>query len=175
MVCSVAAQDLKFQLTCTGNCVSNDASGKLVSRPINTQTWLHEFAVANGLSTSRGLSVIYHVAAEDLGDRIEVINSSTGDLVGSAFLLFFGESTDLGRVAITNNFNTQVKKIHYVYTYQNSHSMGSALLTERFYLDENGNTTNAVIQGLMHYLFVADYAHNLEICNVSFVTGKRVR
>src|SRR5881392_3755518 len=127
------AQDMKFLMTFVGNTTSNNANGSLISVPMTEQAWLNDSARFGGRSTTRGMAVVYHVNADSLGDSIEVIDTKTGEVLNKMFSLYFGEDSSLGRTGITNAVGTKVKKIHYVYTYQNSHSVGAAILAESFY------------------------------------------
>lgn len=163
-----SAQMLQF--TFTGVCATLDASGKPVGRVINNQTLLKDFALVNGTST-HGLTLVYHIAGNDLGDTIDAINGTNGTVMGTVFGLFFGE--DFGRMALESADNTAGRRIEYIYTSQNSHSLGSAMISTRHFLDSSGNTNSTSIYGTMQYLVTTDALHPaVQVCNGNFVTGK---
>lgn len=165
---NASAQVLQF--TFTGVCATLDASGKPVGRVVNNQTLLKDFALVNGISPA-GLALVYHIGGNDLGDTIDAINASNGTSLGTVFGLFFGE--DFGRMALESADNTAGRRIEYIYTSQNSHSLGSALISTRHFLDSHGNTNRTSIYGAMQYLVTTDGNHPaVQVCNGNFVTGK---
>ncbi len=173
---SAGAQDAyqaKFHLLFNGWCVSNGPAGIFVVRPLNNKTILTQYAQSAGLPNIKNLDLIFHFNASALGDAIEIVDTTTSNVLATPFGLYFGEDQSLGRFAITNSFGSQVRKIQYVYTGQNSHSMGDAIMAEAFYPDQNNNTTNAIVYGLINYLVAPDGTQNPNICNGSFVTRKR--
>ena len=171
-VTSTLAQN-QYQFVFTGTCWTTNAAGKIVPRAISNTTLMADFAAANGVKDTSWLALAYHVGGNDLGDTIEVINRTNGAPVinGTIFGLYFGES--FGRLALLSGSGKQMKRIEYVYTDQNSHSLGSALLTDYYFFDSNGHTNNTVIVGQMQYLVVPDASHaNLQVCSGSFTTTK---
>lgn len=161
----------RFQFVFTGTCWTTNSSGKIVPSQITNGTLLRDFANLNGVTNTSWLALAYHVGGSDLGDTIEVINRTNGATVGTIFGLYFGES--FGRMGMLSSSGKQMKRIEYVYTDQNSHSLGSVLLTDYFFFDSNGNTNNTVIQGQMQYLVVPDGTHpNMQVCSGSFTTTK---
>jgi len=166
----VFAQD-KFQLVFTGTCSTTDGSGRIMPRPITNATLLQDFAKANGVTDTSWLALAYHVHGNDLGDTIDVINRTNGATAGTIFGLYFGE--DFGRMSLLSTSGKQMKRIEYVYTDQNSHSLGSVLLTDYYFFDANGHTNNTVILGQMQYLILPNATHtNAQVCSGSFSTTK---
>src|ERR1043166_7477145 len=161
----------KFQFVFTGTCWTTNASGQIVPKPITNATLLGDFAAANGIANTAWLTLAYHLKGNELGDAIEVINRTNGASVGTIFGLYFGE--DFGRQALLSGSGKQLRRIEYVYTDQNSHSLGSALLTDYYFFDNAGNATNTVIRVQMQYLIVPDAKHsNLRVCSGSFTTTR---
>ncbi len=174
-----AAQDYKFEMTFSGVCVSNAVSGpnagKFAASTYNTASILAPYAQANGLRL-QDVALIYHLNSDPEGDTIEVINRTNGVFLGKPFALLFGDdyhgAQNLGRMGLTNSVGTQVRKIHYVYTDQNSHSMGSCLLSEHFDKDANGTVTNGLIMGAMSWIVVPDGTQPMQVYNGSLFTSR---
>jgi len=83
--------------------------------------------------------------------------------------LYFGE--DFGRTALLSKSGQQMKRLEYIYTDQNSHSLGSALLTDYYFLDNAGNTNRTYVLGQMQYIVTPDAAHtNTQVCTANFTT-----
>src|SRR5437899_8429547 len=153
---STPAQNM-FQFVFTGTCSTTDASGKIVPRSISNDTLLSDFAALKGIRNTSGLGLAYHVGGNELGDTIDVINRTNGATVGTLFGLYFGE--DFGRLALLSKSGRQMQRIEYVYTDQNDHSLGSALLTDYYFFDSNGHTNNTVIKSQMQYLILPNETH----------------
>jgi hypothetical protein len=166
-----ARAQTKLQIVISGSCSSMDSQGHIVSQPINNQTLLQQAATAGGLKDTSGLALAYHLHGNDLGDTIEVINSTTGVTLNTLFGLYFGES--FGRQALLSASHRQMKRVEYIYTTQNDHSLGSALLTDYFFLDPSGNTNAIYVLGQMQYIVTTDANHtNTQVCNASFTTTR---
>ena len=161
----------KLQMVITGNCSTMDAQGHIVSKPLNNQTLLQEAAKAGGLTSTAGLGLAYHINGNtDIGgDTIEVINRTNGTTLATLYGLYFGES--FGRQALLSASHAQMKRLEYIYTSQNDHSVGSALLTEYFFFDSNGNTNKTYVLGQMQWIIQTDSTHtNSQVCTASFTT-----
>jgi hypothetical protein len=168
---SARAQLLQF--TFAGTLVTRDASGNLISVPLNNTRLLHFFAPNMGVSTTTGLELVYHVAGSDLGDTIDVINAKTGTFVSTMFGLYFGEDQTLGRAGLSDAAGRNTRRVEYMYDYQNSHSMGSALIATHYRLDSSGNTNSVSASGQMQFVLLpAGNATSVSVCNGTFVTGK---
>ncbi len=161
----------QLQITINGSCSTLDFSGRIVSVPLNNQTLLKDYARDQGVTNLNHLGLAYHVGGNDLGDTIEVINTTNGAPVFTLFGLYFGESFD--RPFLRSSSGRQLKRIEYIYTSQNSHSLGSALLTDYYVLDDNGNTNTTYVLGQMQYVTAPDATHtNTQVCTASFVTRR---
>jgi hypothetical protein len=159
----------QLQIALSGTCYTTDAQGHIVPQAINNQTLLQKAAAAGGLKDTSGLGLSYHLNGNSLGDTIEVINTSNGATLTTVFGLYFGES--FGRESLLSASKRQMKRIEYVYTDQNSHSLGSAFLTDYFFFDTNGNTNAIYVLGQMQWLYLTDSTHtNAQVCTASFTT-----
>jgi hypothetical protein len=158
----------QLQVAITGSCSTLDAQGHIVSTPINNQTLLQAAATSVGVNVS-GLGLTYHIGGNALGDTIDVINLTNGATLTTLYGLYFGES--FGRQALLSASHQQMKRIEYIYTSQNSHSLGSVLLTDYFILDSNGHTNITYVLGQMQWLITTDNTHtNTQVCSASFRT-----
>lgn len=167
---SASAQS-QLPIVLNGFCATTDANGHIISKPLNNGTLLSDFAQANGLTNASGYVLSYHLGGNELGDTIEVINRTNGASAFTVFGLYFGES--FGRTSLLSGSHQQLKRIEYIYTDQNSHSLGSALLTDYYYFDANGNTNKTYVLGQMQYLVVPDSTHtNTQVCTANFITLK---
>jgi len=155
----------------TGTCFTMDSQGRIVSQTINNQTLLQQAATADGLKDTSGLGLAYHISGNDLGDTIEVINRTNGVTLTTLYGLYFGES--FNRQALLSASHRQMKRVEYIYTSQNDHSVGSALLTDYYFLDSNGNTNTTYVLGQMQWIVTTDSSHtNTQVCSASFTTLK---
>jgi hypothetical protein len=75
------------------------------------------------------------------------------------------------RTAITNATQTQVRRIDFVYTQQNGHSMGSGFLTKRFVTDANG-TPRAAIDANLQWIVRPEGTNGTAMCKGTFTTTK---
>ncbi len=157
-----------YHLSSRASPSTTDPPGRIVSKPINNGTLLKDFAALHNSGKTSGLALAYHIGGNELGDTIDVINSTNGAVVYSLFGLYFGES--FGRMELPSASGRQIKRIEYVYTDQNSHSLGSVLLTTYFWFDSNGNTNaTAVLGSNMEYLVLPNTLHtNTQVCTASF-------
>ena len=139
-----AADHYQWQLFNPGS------SGHIIATPVNNRTLLQDFARSHGVSDLSTLGLAYHVGGNELGDTIEVINRTDGSTVYTLFGLSFGES--FGRTALLSGSGKQLKRLEYIYTDQNSHSLGSAVLTDYYFFDSNGQTNATYVLGQMQYI-----------------------
>jgi hypothetical protein len=177
MICAVfltvgfsALAQNQLVITLNGSCATLDSDGHIVSKPINNKTLLRDFAQTHGFGTNVSrFALAYHLGGDQLGDTIEVINWTNGSVVFTLFGFFYGE--DFGRTFLISSSGQQLRRIEYIYTSQNSHSVGTASLTDYYVLDGNGNTNTTYVQGHMQYLIQPDATHtNTQVCTVNFNT-----
>src|SRR5437588_6804130 len=137
MVVGAATAQGLYQIVINGTSSTTDDSGRIVTTPINNYTLIKELAQQTGVTDISSLSLAYHFQGSDMGDTIDVIDRNTGASVHTLFGLYFGES--FGRMELISSSGRQMKRLEYIYTEQNSHSPGHALLTVYFVKDGNGN------------------------------------
>ncbi len=163
----------QLQVVLAGSSATTDASGRIVSHALNNQTILQDFAQANGLTDTSSLALAYHLHGSDLGDTIEVINRTNGASLYTVFGFYFGEDTTLGRAGLLSSSGRQMRRIEYIYTDQNSHSMGSAYLVNYFYFDTNGNTNKTYVFGNMQWVVLPKANQpNVQVCTANLTTYK---
>src|SRR5262249_38121179 len=148
------------------------ASGQ--SLPITSLTersLLQKAADAVGVTDLKTLALVYHINGSSFGDTIDLVNATNGVAYASLFGFFFGEDQSLLRTAVTNASGTEIRRIDYVYTKENSHSMGAAFLTKRFVRDRNG-ATRTTIDAQMHWIELPQNGNSAKICYATFTTTK---
>jgi hypothetical protein len=161
----------KYQMTLSVVCWTTNNSGQIIQQNFGNQTVLRQAANANGVTDFSNWVLAYHLGGNELGDTIEIIDRNTGHTLQTLFGLYFGE--DFGRQALLSASTRQLKRIEYVYTDQNSHSLGSALLTQYNYFDNMGHTNKIYVIGQMQYVVTQDAKHpRTQICTANFTTMK---
>ena len=163
----------RFYVTLRGTSYQTNASGNMVPVPISEQTLLQQAALAGGTDAST-LALVYHVQGlSGYGDTIEAVNRVNGATSPYLFGFFFGEATTQtpDRVAITNATHTEVRRIDFVYTQQNGHSMGSGFLTKRFGTDRSGNL-HTTVDAKMQWIVLAQGNNGAAMCKATFTTTK---
>ena len=161
----------ELSVTIRATCLQTNAAGKFVTTRINNQTLLMEAALAGGRTDTKGLALVYHFQGSSFGDTIDVVNVTNGIAYKTLYGFFFGDSAPLGRIALTNGPGTEVHRIDYIYTDQNSHSLGASLTTQRFPAGQGG-TTRPSITGQMEWLVTPDGTNATKLCTGTFMTGK---
>jgi len=161
-----------FRITLRGTCYQTNPSGDIVSSAITEATLVQEAAQAGGVDP-KTLALVYHVQGSSFGDTIDVVDASSGAVATTLFGLFFGDDAVqvLGRTALTNNAGTQVRRLDYIYTSQNSHSMGASFTTKRFLTDKNGSV-HSTIDGQMQWIVNPTGNSSTKVCIVTFTTTK---
>lgn len=163
----------RFYVTLRGTSYQTNASGNLVPVPITEQTLLQQAALSGGTDPST-LALVYHVQGlSGYGDTIEAVNRVSGAASPYLFGFFFGEATTQtpDRVAITNATHTEVRRIDFVYTQQNGHSMGSGFLTKRFGADRSG-TLHTTVDAKMQWIVLAQGSNGAAMCQATFTTTR---
>lgn len=172
------AQQL-YQLVFTGTSSTTDSTGKIVTRKTNNTTLLQDFAKNQGVTDISYLALAYHMKMpgdSSLGDTIDVINRTNGTFYYTLIGFYFGEDSSLGRSGLISGSGRQQRRVEYIYTDQNSHSMGSALITNYYWLDAQGNTNNAMAFGQMQWIVNPDaVSSNTRVCTGNFTTVKPIR
>ena len=166
---------MEFQWTFRGLCYQTNAAGKIISTAVTDKTLLREKAAAAGITDLKSLALVYHIKGDVLGDTVDVINATNGAVLGEHVLgFYFGDydrGQNLGRMALTNSAVTEVRRIDYIYTPQNGHSMGSAFTTKRYRTNHNGTVTTT-IGGPIFWLILPEGTNGQRICSGTYMLGK---
>jgi hypothetical protein len=165
---SARAQGM-FPFIFSGTSMQINGSGNLVKVTISQRTLLNDVTKAAGVDPG-GLMLVYHIHGTGFGDTVDLINTSTGAVVVNLFGFYFGE--DFGRQAITNSTGTIIKRLDYLYTQQNDHSLGAALVTKTLQPKISGIQTQ--ISGTMNWVVESTASTPTKICNGSFFIGREL-
>ncbi len=165
---NVLAQN-ELYVTLRGTSFQTNALGLMVPHLITQHTLLSDEAHRLGVSPLRDLALVYHVNGSSFGDTIDLVNVTNGAVVSTVFGFFFGDDPALNRVAITNSTGTIVKRIDYIYTRQNSHSMGAALTTKR-YVHRGQYPAFPIITSRMQWVVAPEGKNSTQIRVASFTT-----
>ena len=169
LVSANAQLPTKYQIAISGVAYTTNSSGRIITQPISNHTLMQEVATADGTSDFSGWGLAYHVGGSDLGDTIDIIDRNTGATLRTLYGLYFGEA--FGRLALLSGSGQQMKRLEYIYTDQNSHSLGSALLTTYYWFNSDGSTNRTATLGQMQWVVAPDSRHpTTEICTASFAT-----
>jgi hypothetical protein len=167
-----AQSPFMFKITFRGICYQTNATGVVVATPVTEQTLLQNAAAAGGVDWHT-LALVYHVQGSGFGDTIDVVDATTGAVATTLYGLFFGDNTvqNLGRTALTNSPGTEVRRLDYIYTSQNSHSMGACFTTKRYQTDGNGNS-RATFEGQMQWVVNPVGDAGTKLYTASFITTR---
>lgn len=164
-----------YHMTLQGTCYQTNASGDFVATPLTDKILVQNAAKAGGLNPS-SIALVYHLQSSGLGDTIDFVDVNTSRTLVNLFGLYFGDDPTLGRSAATNATQTEIRRVDYIYTQQNttytsynSHSMGASFTVKRFLADTNG-TTHATIEGQMSWVVNPSGTNGTKICTASFNT-----
>ncbi len=164
------AQQALFHCTISGHSATTDSSGRIIDQPLNNQTLLSEYALSQGYTNTSWLDLAYHVGGSSFGDTIDVIVRTNGTVGHTLLGFYFGEDPTLGRAGLLSGSGRQQRRLEYIYTDQNTHSMGSALLTDYYWLDASGNTNNQAHFGQLAWIVVPDAVHGKVHVNSASMT-----
>lgn len=156
-----------YQFSFSGTASTTDSSGKIVTQSINQNSLLKEYAAQNGISDTSNLAIAYHFNGNSNGDTIDVVNRNNATVVHTLLGLYFGEA--FGRMELVSGSKRQIKHLEYIYTDQNTHSLGSALITDYIWFNSNGTTNALAFLGNVQYLILPNNVHsNVEVISGSF-------
>lgn len=165
-----------YRMTLRGTCYQTNASGNFVSLPLTEKVITDAAAQAGGLNPS-SIALVYHLQSSGLGDTIDFVDANTGSTLANLFGLYFGDDTTLGRTAATNSTQTEVRRVDYLYTQQNTaftsyntHSMGAAFTVKRFLTDTNG-VTQTVVEAQISWIANPSGTNGTRICTASISTS----
>ncbi len=164
-----------YHLTLQGTCYQTNSSGNFVATPITDKILVQDAAQAGGTSPS-SIALVYHLQSSGLGDTIDLVNASTGATLANLFGLYFGDDPTLGRSAATNATQTEIRRLDYIYTQQNttytsynSHSMGASFTVKRLLTDTNG-ITQVTVEAQMSWIVNPSGTNGTKVCTASFNT-----
>jgi hypothetical protein len=168
---NVASTPYEFLWTFRGSCYQTNAEGKILSTAVTEKTLLRDKAAAVGITDTSHMAVVYHVNGSSFGDTVDIVNVTNGAVLDTLFGYYFGEDQSLGRMALTNSMQTEVRRIDYIYTSQNSHSMGAAFTTKRYSTNHNG-VVKTRIDGPIHWLVTPQGNEGVKVYSGTFMIGK---
>ncbi len=170
---AVAQGNYMFRITLRGTCYQTNANGQVVATPISESSLLQDAAAAGGITDTKTLALVYHVQGSGFGDTIDVVYASNGSVATTLYGLFFGDDTvqSLGRTALTNSPGNEVRRLDYIYTTQNTHSMGACFTTKRYLTDGKGNV-RTTIDGEMQWIVNPVGGTGTKVCKARFTTTK---
>lgn len=183
LLASPAIAQNQFYVTFRGTSWRTNSLGHLTPYPITEQDLLLAAAQAWGRRDATGLSLVYHVQGNSLGDTIDVVDSSNGGgFFMNYFGFYYGEATQStpNRVALTNSTGSMVRRIDHIYTQTASfytspnpggHDMGTGFITKRFMNDASGNPRSTV-DGEFYWLVRPQNNIGGMMCKGTFTTTK---
>jgi len=147
----------EYKFVFSGTAYQTNAAGVIVATHITDQTLLRDRARLGNIDNLNTISLVYHIGGgPPYGDTVDIISNSTGQTLTTEFGFYFGSDAALGRTAVTNLFQTQQRRVDYIYTfdnstytYNNSDSLGAAFTYRS--LVNTGKITNAIINGTMSW------------------------
>jgi hypothetical protein len=175
--CGQGHSYFEYKFIFSGTAYETNAAGKLVGTPITDQTLLQDRARLGGITDLSTVAIVYHLDGNSLGDTVEVIASTNGQVLTSEFGLYFSSDSSLGRTAVTNAAQTQQIEADYIYTsngstytFGNNDSVGLSITTKTFSIT-NG-VTNAMISGSMSWGVEPQGTNGPILCIGNFSLGQ---
>lgn len=162
---NVQAQTTMYEFFFQGTRFQTNGAGLIKPYPVTEKTLLKEIAAAANVPNPSYMRMVYHVGGSELGDQVQIINSTNGVVLDNVFGLFFGQS--FARVGLTNKLGSDVRRIDYVYTKQDSHSMGAAFVTRSFI--KTNNVTRLSVKGDIEWV---ERGVSTRMYSGTFRTGK---
>jgi hypothetical protein len=167
----------EYKFLFSGTAYQTNATGKLVGTPITDQTLLQDRARLGGITDLSAVAIVYHLNGNPLGDTVDVVSSTNGQVLTTEFGLYFGSDSSLGRTAVTNAAQTQQIRADYIYTssgstytFGSNDSVGLSITTKNFVIT-NG-MTNAIISGSMSWGVAPQGTNGPLICIGNFSLGQ---
>jgi hypothetical protein len=174
-VAAFAQSPFLYRLTLQGTSYQTNGSGNFVATPLTEKVLIQEAAKAGGVSPS-SLALVYHLQSSGLGDTIDIVDANSGSTLVNLIGLYFGDDSTLGRSAATNATQTEVRRLDYIYTQQNtaytsfnSHSMGSAFTVKRFLTDTNG-IAMVTVEAQMCWIVNPSGTNGTKLCTATMNT-----
>lgn len=172
---ALAQSPFLYHLTLQGTCYQTNSTGNFVATPITDKIIVQDAAQAGGANPS-SIALVYHLQSSGLGDTIDFVDATTSKTLGNWFGLYFGDDASLGRSASTNATQTEIRRLDYIYTQQNTtftsfntHSMGSAFTVKRFLTDASGNT-HVTVEAQISWIVNPSGTNGTKLCTGTFTT-----
>lgn len=166
-----------FKFLFKGTAYQTNGTGNVIQTPITERTLLQDRAIRGGITDLSKVAIVYHIAGDQKGDTVEIVDAASGAALAFQFGLWFGADPSLDRSAITNAAGTEARRIDYIYTTESStytspsgHSVGAAFVTKRFLKDANGNV-HTTIEGPFHWMVNPQGTNGTIVCSGVFTTG----
>jgi hypothetical protein len=160
-----------FSVTFRGTNYQADASGKIVPLQTTEDSILKEIAERHGIADPKTLALIYHIQGSGFGDTIDAVYANSGASVQTFLGLFFGDDPTLDRLALTNAAGTEIRRLDFLYTDQNTHSMGVGFTTKRFVPGDSG-AIRATFEGQLHWVYLPTGNYPIRVCTGAWTTTR---
>ncbi|HWQ91393.1 MAG TPA: hypothetical protein VN673_06960 [Clostridia bacterium] len=162
-----------------GTAYWTNATGNVVATPITEQSLLEDRARRGGITDLSTVAIVYHVNGDGKGDTVKIVDATTGANLAFQFGFWFGSEASLQRSALTNATGTEVRRVDYIYTLEDStftsgtsHSVGAAFVTKRFVTATNG-AVHRSIEGPIHWIVNphGQTTNGPVVCSGNFIIG----
>ncbi|MGN6556016.1 MAG: hypothetical protein ACTHLW_20095 [Verrucomicrobiota bacterium] len=128
-----------------GTATSRDDSNKLRTETVTENSFIQHCATNAGVTDLSNLALVLHFDANEVGDALEVINTSDPNLFRcEVFKFAFPES-------YTNSAGTVMKRFAYLYNSESDHSRGSVIIDRRVSVTRRGVTNAPTLDGKMQF------------------------
>ena len=158
-----------FEFKFFGSCYTTNRFGTTVRNLVTHYSLVREEAKRLGVSDTSNLALVYKIGGSQFGDTVDLVRKDTGEVLSTVFGFFFGSDASLLRDSMINASGTEEKRLDYIYTRQNSHSLGAAFVTKTGSTLKTGGPDFRV-RGEMHYIVTAESTNALRICEGKFMT-----
>ena len=164
-----ASAQTELLATFRGLAYQTNAAGVVVSNVVTEQTFLQ----STGITPLNSIALAYHVGGSSFGDTLDIVYTNNGAVVTTVLGFFFGDNTiqDVGRTALTNSTQTEVRRLDYIYNGQSSDARGGAFITKRYVSDKYGNV-RPTMDGVLEWLDWNSGSPFATMYTGSFTTGK---
>jgi hypothetical protein len=163
---AITCQGQEYEFKFKGTLSQTNGLGKIVTTPITEANLLKDIADRAGVDPAT-LGIAYHVNGTAFGDTVDVINPATGAVLDTVFGLYFSDAFGRQSLPTANG----EKSLPYIYTPQNTHSLGSALMTKTVTVSK-GQTNTVFIATNVRYEITPTGTNGTKIILGSFKVSK---
>jgi len=159
-----------YHLNLKGTASALGPGGVMFDQPVNNATVIREWAARAGQTNAnlKSLDLVLHPNnGPGGGDSIDVVNKSDGSLVNRAFRLAFDEPA-------ADSSGASARKFFYVFTVEQSASVGTVILNERTVI-KNGQTNKFAADGEMQWYQLPQGTNSLRLFTAKLKTGKALK